>query len=320
MTQPRSRHWRTRVSAAALALPLVAATLAAPTAAAAPPRTAGDRIDLPRGWQPEGVTTDGDMLYVGSLATGRLIRADLRTGKTKVLPRSRTGKPAVGIDHDARRDVIWVAGGDSGEIRAQSARNGRLLATYALPGTESRFVNDVVVTGRAVYATDSQNQELGVVRLHGDGVPSSRPAKTRALTGDLEYNEGFNANGIIRSGRWLVLVQSSTGTLFRVNKATGRTRAVDAGGYQFDNGDGLEPDGRRGVHVVRNRDNLVVTARFVDKKKRVTVVAEQMSDDFDVPTTVADVGEDLWAVNARFGNQTPATADYWITRLDDPTS
>ncbi len=67
MTQPRRPGGWRPVSAVALALPLVAASLPTPTATAAPPRTADDRIDLPTGWQPEGVTTDGDLLYVGSL-------------------------------------------------------------------------------------------------------------------------------------------------------------------------------------------------------------------------------------------------------------
>jgi hypothetical protein len=315
MNQP----WRARASAILLALLLAAApTLGGPAAVGAP-ASAGDRIDLPTGWQPEGVTTDGDDLYVGSLATGRLLRADLRTGRTTVLPRSETGKPAVGIDYDRRRHVIWVAGGESGEIRAQSARTGRLLATYRLPKTAERFINDVVVTRKAVYATDSLNRELGVVRLRGDAVPASRRAKTLPLTGAIRYGEGFNANGIIRTGRWLVLVQSNTATLFRVNKTTGRTRAVDAGGYEFTNGDGLERDGARGVHVVRNRDNLVVTLRLSQHKLQARVVEEQTSDDLDVPTTVADVGDRLWTVNARFGNAAPVAADYWVTRLDDPT-
>ena len=51
---------------------LLTPALAAGNAAAAPPTDRGkplpDRIELPRGWQPEGITTDGRKLYVGSLA------------------------------------------------------------------------------------------------------------------------------------------------------------------------------------------------------------------------------------------------------------
>lgn len=313
-----TKTWRTRVPAALLALPLAAGGLVAPAASAAPPTGAGDRIELPTGWQPEGITTDGTDLYVGSLATGEILRADARTGRTTVLGKSKTGKSAVGLDYDRWRNVIWVAGGNTGEIRAQSASNGRLLATYTLPRPAKRFVNDLVVTRKAVYATDSNKQQLGVVRMVDGAIPPSGRAKKMRLTGDLDYVAGFNANGIVRSGRWLVLVQSNTGMLFRVNKHTGRTRAIDAGGYTFANGDGLERDGKRGLHVVRNTDNLVVDVRLSPRRLRAKVLAEQTSNDFDVPTTVADIGASLWAVNARFGNATPATADYWITRLPDP--
>jgi sugar lactone lactonase YvrE len=313
-----SKSWSLRASAAVVTVPLVASGLMAPPAGAAPARTE-HRIDLPTGWQPEGVTTDGSVLYVGSLATGEILRANPRNGNTSVLPRSETGKPAVGIDYDRWRNVIWVAGGPEGEIRAQSASNGRVLATYKLPKPSGRFINDVVVTRKAVYATDSMKQQLGVVRITGDKVPPSRRAKKMRLTGDLDYQDGFNANGIVRSGKWLILVQSNTGTLFRINKSTGRTREIDArGGYSFANGDGLEPDGKRGLHVVRNRDNMVVDVRLSPRRLKAKVLEEQTSNELDVPTTVADVGAFLWAVNARFGNAEPAAADYWITRLPDP--
>ena len=38
--------------------------------------------------------------------------------------------------------------------------------------------------------------------------------------------------------------------------------------------------------------------------------------DSDVPTTVAAYRGSLYLPNARFGNRTPATADYWISRID----
>jgi hypothetical protein len=43
------------------------------------------------------------------------------------------------------------------------------------------------------------------------------------------------------------------------------------------------------------------------------------SDDFDVPTTAALVGDALWAVNARFGTEPAAESEYWITRVEAPS-
>lgn len=308
------------LSPAALA-PALASATGAVDAAPRADRSVGstpDRIELPRGWRPEGITTDGKKLYVGSLATGAILRANPRTGTTSVLPRSETGKPAVGVEADRRRNVIWVAGGEAGEIRAQSAASGRVLATYPLPPA-MRFVNDLVVTREAIYATDSMNQELAVVRLDGKKLPASAPAERLPLTGDLVYGAGFNANGIVASGGYLVLVQSAKGLLFRVDPLTGDTEQIDLGGYLVTNGDGLEIDGDT-LYVVRNRDNLIAVLDLSEDLLSGEVTDELTSDDFDVPTTVALLRGSLYAVNARFGNPAPATADYWISRLDAPRS
>ena len=46
------------------------------------------------------------------------------------------------------------------------------------------------------------------------------------------------------------------------------------------------------------------------------MVAHLTDDDFDIPTTVALLGDSLYAVNARFGTTGPQPAEYWITRID----
>ena len=77
-----------------------------------------------------------------------------------------------------------------------------------------------------------------------------------ALTGDLSYSAGFNANGIAARGGWLVLVQSNEGLLFKVNPRTGETTQIDTGGVLVTNGDGLELRGKT-LYVVENFDNTV---------------------------------------------------------------
>ena len=49
-----------------------------------------------------------------------------------------------------------------------------------------------------------------------------------------------------------------------------------------------------------------------------TLVGEVTSDGYDVPTTVAQLGDDLWAVNARFGTEVTPETEYWMTRVDAP--
>jgi sugar lactone lactonase YvrE len=272
-----------------------------------------DRINLPDGWQPEGITTDGKKLYVGSLVDGAIWKADPRTGEGRVLAPGAEGRTAVGVDYDRRRDLLWVAGGDTGVIRAHDADTGRVLREYALPAAAARFVNDLVVTPRAVYATDSLNAELGVVPLkRGKHLPPTDAVRVLALSGDFVLEDGFNLNGIVRSGHHLVAVQSNVGKLLRINPRSGRTVQIDLGGETVVNGDGIEP-GKGVLYVVRNRDNLIAVVDLSRNRTRGAVVDTITDDGFDVPTTAALVRHALYAVNARFGT---TENTYWVTRVD----
>jgi hypothetical protein len=303
----------------ALLAPLALVATLLPSAHAGPTITTRaqpvDRIELPDGWQPEGITTDGDRLYVGSLANGALYRANPLTGRGRILARGVPGRVAVGVEYDARRNLLWVAGGGTNEIRAHNALTGRLRARYLFPSDTPRFLNDLVVTRRGVFGTDSMNAELAVVPFRRDGgLTRPRRAHTLPLVGAYVHQSGFNLNGIVRSRGRLLAVQSATGKLFRINRFTGNTREVLLGGYVLTNGDGLEIR-RDHLFVVRNRSNLIAELDLNRRRTAGTLLRELTSDDFDVPTTAARIGGSLWAVNARFGTDpTPDTA-YWITRV-----
>lgn len=300
----------------------VAMVLATPAPVSAAPHShvAPDRVDLPDGWQPEGITTDGRRLYVGSLAGGAIWQASTRTGQGRVLAPGVPGRVAVGVEYDARRDLLWVAGGPTGEIRAHDADTGDLRATYTFPSATPRFLNDLVVTRSGVYATDSMNQELAVVplrRRHGHRLPPASAARTLPLTGDLVYQPGFNLNGIVASKGRLLAVQSNTGLLFRISPSSGHTRTVDLGGASLTNGDGLELDGDT-LYAVRNQLNLIAVVDLDRRLATGDLEAELTDPGFDVPTTVALARRSLWAVNARFGTTPTPTTEYWVTRVDAP--
>ena len=260
-------------------------------------------------------------MYVGSLADGAIWQANPRTGDGEILAPGRTGRVAVGVEYDRRRDVLWVAGGPTSQVRAHDADTGKVLRTYTFRRSNGRFLNDLVVTRRGVFATDSMNQELAVVPFRTKGnqqrsLPPRSRAKTLPLTGDLVYVEGFNLNGIVRSHGRLLAVQSNTGLLFRINQRTGVTHEVDLGGASLTNGDGLEIDDEI-LYVVRNQNNLVAVVELDDDHESGELVDEISSTGFDVPTTAALACDSLWAVNARFGTTPTPETPYWITRVDE---
>lgn len=278
------------------------------------------RINLPNGWAPEGITAGrGTTVFVGSLATGAVWKGNVRTGLGQVLVPGVTGNVAVGVEYEARRNRLWVAGGPTGKVRVYNASTGTLLQTYSFTGgVDGIFLNDLVVTRNAVYVTDSKTKQLDVIPLgrHG-GLPAPSGVRTLALSGDIAWVTGpneFNANGIVARNGWLILVQSNTGRLFRVNRATGVTRAIDLGGTSVGFGDGLELHGST-LYVVRNQLNTVAVYRLGARLRSARFLGNLPSAGLAIPTTAAFQSGMLWAVNARFGTAVTPATEYWITRL-----
>jgi hypothetical protein len=294
-----------RALLAALAILAVAATpaLARPFPAS---------IQLPDGWAPEGITDGpGTTAFVGSLTAAGIARVNVRTGTVAPLEAS-AGAVTVGLDYEDDAGRIWAAGGPTGEVRAYDATSGELLATYTFgPG----FLNDVVVTDTAVYVTNSNAQELEVIPLPADGsLPDASAAFALPLTGDIVYEAGFNANGIVTFDGWLILVQSNTGLLFRVNPSTGEASTIDLGGASVSFGDGLELRGST-LFVVRNQLQQVAVVKLRDGGRSGRVVDTLTDASLDVPTTTAFVAGRLWTVNARFNTPPTPTTPYALTRL-----
>ena len=273
-------------------------------------------IALPRAFQPEGIAIRGTTFYVGSISSGAVFRGNLRTGAGSVFVPAAAGRSAIGVDVD-NRNRLFVAGGETGKAFVYSARNGSTLATYTLT-TSPTFVNDVVVTRTGAFFTDSVNKVLYRIPI-GRGGRLGGSAETIQLRGDIVYGAGFNANGIdaTPNGKTLIIVQSNTGKLFRVDSA-GMTREISLGGATVTNGDGILLDGKT-LYVVRNQNNEVVVISLGPNLASGRIVSRITDSRLAVPTTIDELGRRLYAVNARFGSP-PATTDYQVVQLRKPTS
>lgn len=278
-----------------------------------------DRIELPNGWAPEGITTDGERLYAGSLANGAILTADPAAGTTEILVEGAEGNVVAGIEWD-EAGRIWAAGANSGEVRAYDAETGELLETYTF---EAGFLNDAVVTPEAVYISDSFVPQVAVVPLGDDGaLPTPEDAFVLPISGDLQYGDGFNANGIAATPAGLILIHSGEGQLYRIDPATGASTLIDTGETALTAGDGLELVDQT-LYVMRNRvgPSIVGEIVAVELDEELTtgeVVGMVSSEDWDVSTTVAALGDDLWSVNARFGTDATPDTEYWMSRVDAP--
>jgi streptogramin lyase len=309
-------------------LVILAAGIAVAVAGGATASSPPQHLDLPDGWQPEGIAAGrGHDLYVGSIPTGAVLRLDARTGRTEPAVPPRPGHAAIGLKADHRGtyrrghrrarasggrhrgERLFVAGGATGKAFVYDAGTGDELGAFQLApaGAPATFVNDVVLTRRAAYFTDSARAALYVVDRDLGG------SRELALP-DVTPAPGNNLNGIVAGRGVLLAVQTNVGALWRIDPSSGRATQVDLGGASLVDGDGMLLEGRR-LYVVLNRTNQIAVLRLSEDFRSATLETTLTSEDFDVPTTIARKRGRLYAVNARFGTTDPPPAPYWVTAL-----
>jgi strictosidine synthase-like protein len=299
---------------AILALAAVAALVLPATEASA--RSLPDRIPVPNGFLPEGIAiTNGGTFYTGSLIDGSIYRGDVRTGQGSIFIHPPAGRLAVGMK--VHKKLLYVAGGDTGDAYVYDTRTGADVRLYHFsPGG---FINDVIVTKRAAWFTDSFFPFLYKIPVSRNGTPAD-PSQVEAipLTGDIVYQDGFNVNGIdaTPSGKTLIIVQTNTGKLFTA-EPSGVTSEIDLGSDDVANGDGILLDGRD-LFVVQGFANLLAKARLAPDLASGQVVSRTGDADFDIPTTVAEAGNALYLVNARFTTPPGPDTEYWISPIRKP--
>ena len=276
-----------------------------------------DVIALPDGFQPEGITTGKrHTFFVGSRATGAIYKGSLRSGEGQELVAGGDGKQATGLKVD-RFGRLFVSGAGSKAIRVYDARTGTEISSYPVP--EAGFINDVIVTKRGAYFTDSNNARLYHVPFGKQGALGE--LVTITLGGDYVNGAGFNANGIeaARGGKSLIVIKSNTGELFDVDAATGVAKRialepVAGADNELDEGDGIMRKGRK-LYVVENQDNRVTVVKLSRDLSSARIVKEIDSDLFDVPTTIARSGGRNYVVNAKFNSASPTTDTYEVVKV-----
>ena len=311
---------RALLACTSLALAACADGTTAPAAPEASGRLAAsaaafpDVIALNDGFGPEGIEAGrGTTLFVGSIPSGAVVRLDARTGAQDTLVAGGQGRQASGIEYDQRTDRLFVAGGLLGQAHVYDASTGALITSYQLAAPFTALVNDAVLTKDAVYFTDSFNPVLYRVPLAPNGSLAG-PAQTIALTGAYTTVPGqLNGNGIVASpnGKELIMVNSTAAALYRVDPATGVTTLlpVNAGGDPIGaaaGGDGLLLDGKT-LYVVQGFPgaNRIAVVKLNAQLTAGTLERTITSPAFDFPSTIAEVGGSLYAVNANFDEAPP---------------
>lgn len=311
--------YRPAAAPALLALSLLACHADAPLGPAlAVDQAFPEVIPLPDGFWPEGITFgSGSTFYVSSLATGAIFRADARTGTGELLVAPEPGVEKVGLRYDAARRRLFAAAGFTGKAFVYDARTGAVLAEYQLGEPGLSLVNDVALTRTGAYFTDSFAPVLYRLPLGSDGaLPAA--AETIPLTGEYVHVADAvvgNANGIAATadGRWLIIANTETGVLYRVDPATGVAGRIDIPGEPI-SGDGILLAGRT-LYVVEGHLDRIAVVRLSADLGSGSVERYLADPDLRFPSTIAQFGNALYAVNARFDVAPEPTTAYEVVRV-----
>jgi Cu-Zn family superoxide dismutase len=204
-----------------------------------------------------------------------------------------------------------VAGGGTGTVAVYNTATGQLLLEVANGLAPNTFLNDVAIAPDGIaYITDSFNPLLFRIAATaippGLGTPAPAPT-TDALESFVDFTTtgfdlvqaGFNANGIVVTpdGRFLLIVQTNIGALYRVDATTGETIQVDLGEGSVSGGDGMELDGQT-LYVVR--EGQITPVALSPDYASGTVGASFADPSFTDPTTIARFDGCLLVVNSQF--------------------
>jgi sugar lactone lactonase YvrE len=286
-----------------------------------------DLIPLPSTFGPEGIAVgNGTTFYVGSLSPaslGQILTGDLLTGHFfELVP--PTGRPALGMKYDSRSNLLFVAGGTSGRGTVYDASSGDQVAFYQFqppspppPAVRTTNINDVIVTRDAAYFTDAVTPFLFRVALGPMGEPSEDfqqiplPPNFAVLGGCAPPVTPARANGIAAApdGSHLIVVHTTEGQLYRIDTATYTAVPIALSGGDVCSGDGLLLDGTT-LYVAQNLRNQIAVVELSPDHFSGTIT-RHITEPFasnpatQVPTTLAEFGNSLYAVTAGFAPPSP---------------
>jgi sugar lactone lactonase YvrE len=301
---------RARRSIVPLLLLVLVTVLAAPAAAARP----AEIIVLPGATSAEGIAAGrGATFYAGDLFAGDVFRGNLQRGTAELFIDAPAGRMAVGMAADVAHELLFVAGGFTGQAYVYDTQTGATVASYQFGTPAASLINDVALTKDGAWFTDSFQPRLYFVPVSRAGVPGLT-FRTLALSGPAAalspVSGDVNLNGIqaTANGKTLIVAHSANAELDTVDPATGASARI--AGVNVPNVDGILLEAGR-LWAVQNFSNQVSRIRLAPDLSFGVVEAVITSGLFQIPTTAARFGSRLAVVNAKFDTGIPPTADQY---------
>lgn len=261
---------------------------------------------------PEGIASQPstNSFFVSSSADGAIFRTGLaQATMTPFLQAGSDGRTsAAGMKVDGL-GRLYIAGAGTSSIWIYDATTGALIRKLATSSSPT-FVNDVAIAPNgAAYFTDSFRPVLYRVTDDASGTPQLDNPWLNFSSTPLMYGPGFNVNGIAATpnGNYLILVQTNTGKLYRVNTGTKEVIEVALLGGPVINGDGILLRDFT-LYVVRNQNEMIAKVQLGPDYSTGTVASSTTDATFDYPTTIAEAGGRFLVVNSQLDKRQTGAA------------
>jgi Cu-Zn family superoxide dismutase len=268
---------------------------------------------------PEGIAYNPrtGIFYTGSTTNGDILQVNVETGATSLFAagakQGRTFCTGMKLDSKGR---LWVCGGMTGIIQVLSSTGDLIKAWDAKALYNAGFINDCIISDGYIYFTDSQ-----VRKVYRAAVNTQQPGELEEwLTftdQQIPYVAGTNANGIevTPDGKYLIIVISSSGKLFRINISDKSISEIQLT-KPVTSGDGLLLDGNM-LYVSRNATNLIFPVMLNNTYTRGTV-GFGFGNGLLFNTTLAKAGKYLLVVNGQLNRRSgtpPPVLPFSVTRV-----
>ena len=271
---------------------------------------------------PEGIAYDAasGIFYTGSTTNGNILRVNVSNGETSLFSngaaQGRSFCTGMKLDSKGR---LWVCGGGEGKIHLLS-NQGDLIKTWDVKTLyNGLFINDCIGDNEYMYFTDSQTPKIYRAKVTGDQ-PGDLEEWLAFTNEQIPYTAGTNANGIemTKDGKYLIVVVSISGKLYRIDKATKAVSEISLNA-PVQSGDGILLDGNT-LYVSRNATGqifpVVLSADFTQG-----TVGAGFGSNLLFNTTMAKVGDYILVVNGQLNRRSgtpPPVLPFSVSRVAIP--
>jgi sugar lactone lactonase YvrE len=240
--------------------------------------------------------------FVSITTDGAIYRGTLDSDTVAPFISGAAGKSAVGIK--VRGNRLYVAGGSTGAITVYDLSTKQAIATFQTGA--GGFLNDLAVTRNGdVWVTDSFRPTLwhvtGKQVRAGAGTPQAIDLSAAFGTTPGE----FHANGIVAlDSHRFVVVDTTTGTLHRIDVRRGAATIRAITGVTVPGGDGMILDRGRLVVVQGGAQPQLSFVKLTQSARQGSSLGTRTSANLVGPSTIARARKLYLVVNADFATST----------------